>query len=134
MTFLLAEVKKAARENNPNLKQMLAATKLPDLMPSCFKEALLEASRGGHMDAICSLIITGGRHSLQLRECISEALRFHFYEAAAMLLTCYAAKHGKNRLLKYLMNVEMSREEEEEALTELPHNRVIRGFAMDRIR
>lgn len=131
--FPISEVKKAARENSPSLRDMLTSIRLLDLMPSCFKEALLEASRGGHVDAICSLIITGGRHSLQLKDCVSEALRFHFCEAAAMLLTCYAAKHDKRRLLRYLMVVEMSEEEKEEALSELPQSGVPRDV-MDRIR
>ena len=85
------------------------------------------------MDAICALIIAGGRHSLQLKDCVSEALKFHFYEAAAMLLTCYAAKHAKTLLLKYLMSVEMRRQEEDQALAELPHHGVQRNV-VDRIR
>ena len=93
----------------------------------------MEASHGGHMEAICSLIISGGRHSLQLRKCISVALRLHFCEAAAMLMTCYAAKHGKSKVLKYLMSFEMSKEEEREALSELPREGVTRD-AMNRIR
>lgn len=86
------------------------------------------------MDAICSLIITGGRHSLQLKDCVSEALKFNFCEAAAMLLTCYAAKHDKKKLLKYLMSVEMNREEEQEALSELPHDAVPASDTLARIR
>lgn len=93
----------------------------------------MEASRGGHMEAICSLIITGGRHSLQLRNCISKALELHFCEAAAMLMTCYAAKHGKCKVLKYLVGLEMSKEEEREALSELPREGLTRD-AMNRIR
>ena len=86
------------------------------------------------MDAVCSLIITGGRHSLQLKDCIVEALKFHFCEAAAMLLTCYAAKHNKKKLLKYLMSVEMSKEEEREALSELPNEVAPTHEVMTRIR
>ena len=99
---------------------MLTSIRLQDLVPSCFKEAMLEASRGGHMDAICSLVITGGRHSLQLKDCISEALKFHACDAAAMLVTCYAAKHNKLKLLKYLVSVD--KENEQEALAELPND------------
>lgn len=132
--FPHTEVKKAARENSPNLREMLTLIRLQDLVPSCFKEAMLEASRGGHMDAICSLIITGGRHSLQLKDCISEALKFHACDAAAMLLTCYAAKHNKKKLLKYLMSIEIDKENEQEALTELPHDVVITHDVLSRIR
>lgn len=132
--FSHTEVKKAARENSPNLRELLTSIRLQDLVPSCFKEALLEASRGGHMDAICSLIITGGRHSLQLKDCISEALKFHSCDAAAMLLTCYAAKHNKKKLLKYLMSVEVDKENEQEALTELPNEVVLTCGVLSRIR
>lgn len=128
------EVKKAARENSPNLREMLTSIRLQDLVPSCFKEAILEASRGGHMDAICSLVITGGRHSLQLRDCISEALKFHACDAAAMLLTCYAAKHDKKKLLKYLMSVEVDKENEREALAELPNDAVLTHDVLSRMR
>ena len=113
---------------------MLTSIRLSDVMLSCFKEALLEASRGGHVDAICSLIVTGGKHSLQLRDCISEALRFHFYEAAAMLLTCYGAKHDKRKLLKYLMGLEMTRVEEEQAFSELAHHDGMPRDALDKMR
>ena len=85
------------------------------------------------MDAICALIITGGRHSLQLEDCVSEALKFHFYEAAAMLLTCYAAKHAKIWLLKYLLSAELSRREKNQALAELPQKEVPNNV-MDSIR
>lgn len=37
-----------------------------------------------------------------------------------MLLACYASKHDKKKLLKYLLKEEMSREEEQKALKELP--------------
>lgn len=97
---------------------MLASISDETVLPTCLKEALLEASRCGHMDAICALIITGGRHSLQLRDCISEAVKFHSYEAAALLLACYAAKHDKKLLLRYLMSEEMSRQEEEQLIKE----------------
>lgn len=120
----MAEVKKAARENSPDLMDILALISLTDVMPSCFKEALLEASRGGHVDAICSLIITAGRHTLQLKNCIIEALKFDYFEAAAMLLTCYAAKHDKQGLLKYLITEKASKDE---ALAELPQDELIRG-------
>ncbi|XP_068716726.1 leucine-rich repeat serine/threonine-protein kinase 2-like isoform X1 [Montipora capricornis] len=116
------EVKKAARENNPGLRDILSSISLTDVIPSCFREALLEASRGGHMEAICSLIITGGRHTFQLRNCILEALRFDFFEAAALLLTCYAAKHDKRGLLKYLISLEVNKEEEQKAMSELPQD------------
>lgn len=132
--FSHTEVKKAARENSPNLRELLTSIRLQDLVPSCFKEALLEASRGSHMDAICSLIITGGRHSLQLKDCISEALKFHSCDAAAMLLTCYAAKHNKKKLLKYLMSVEVDKENEQEALTELPNEVVLTCGVLSRTR
>ena len=49
-----------------------------------------------------------------------QALQGHFCEAAAMLLACYAAKHDKKKLLKYLLKEEMSREEEHKAIAELP--------------
>ena len=49
-----------------------------------------------------------------------QALQGHFCEAAAMLLACYAAKHDKKKLLKYLLKEEMSREEEQKAIAELP--------------
>lgn len=132
--FFFTEVKKAARENSPNLRALLTLISTQDVLPSCFKEALLEASRGGHIDAICSLIITGGRHSLHLKDCIVEALQFHFCEAAAMLLTCYAAKHNKKKLLKYLMRKEINREEEQEALSELPPGVVPTHDDLPRIR
>ncbi|XP_078352523.1 leucine-rich repeat serine/threonine-protein kinase 2-like isoform X1 [Oculina patagonica] len=128
------EVKKAARENSPTLRELLTSIRIHDLVPSCFKEALLEASRGGHMDAVCSLIITGGRHSLQLKDCISEALKFHYCDVAAMLLTCYAAKHNKKKLLKYLMSLEMSEEEKQEALSELPNEVTTTHDVLARIR
>ena len=86
------------------------------------------------MDAICSLIITGGRHSLQLKDCISEALKFHSCDAAAMLLTCYAAKHNKKKLLKYLMSTEVDEENEQEALTELSSDVVLTHDVLSRIR
>lgn len=86
------------------------------------------------MDAVCSLIITGGRHSLQLKDCISEAVKFHYCDVAAMLLTCYAAKHNKKKLLKYLMSVEMSEEEEQEALSELPNEVTTTHDVLARIR
>ena len=86
------------------------------------------------MDAICSLVITGGRHSLQLKDCISEALKFHACDAAAMLLTCYAAKHSKKKLLKYLMSVEIDKENGVEALAELPNDVVLSHDVMSRIR
>ena len=127
------EIKKAARENNSNLRDMLASISPQKLLPSCFKEALLEASRCGHMDAICALIVIGGRHSLQLKDCVSEALNFNFYEAAAMLLTCYAARHNKIWLLKYLLSAEMSRWEKDQALAELPQKGVPHDV-MDRMR
>jgi len=130
----MSEIKKAARENSSNLRDILTSIRSSDVLPSCFKEALLEASRGGHLDAICSLIIIGRKHSLQLEQCISEALRFYFYEAAAMLLTCYAARHDKQRLLKYLMGVELSREVEEEAFSELPHRDGVPRDALDKMR
>lgn len=123
------EIKKAARENNPDLKDMLASISDETVLPTCLKEALLEASRGGHMDAICALIITGGRHSLQLRDCIGEAVKFHCYEAAALLLACYAAKHDKKLLLRYLMSEEMSRQEEEQVIKE--HCQPNRGLPRD---
>ena len=118
--FLSTEVKKAARENSPNLRALLTLISPRDVLQSCFKEAVLEASRGGHLDAICSLIISGGRYSLHLKDCIVQALQGHFCEAAAMLLACYASKHDKKKLLKYLLKEEMSREEEQKALAELP--------------
>ena len=123
----MAEVKKAARENNSDLMEILTSISLTDVIPSCFKEALLEASRGGHVDAICSLIVTAGRHTLQLKNCVIEALKSDFFEAAAMLLTCYAAKHEKRALLKYLISVKVSKDEELEALSELPQDELIRG-------
>lgn len=113
---------------------MLTSIRLQDLETSCFKEAMLEASRGGHMDAICSLVITGGRHSLQLKDCINEALKFHACDATAMLLTCYAAKHNKNKLLKYLVSVEVDEEMEREALAELPNDLVLTRDALSRMR
>lgn len=121
------EVKKAARENNSDLMEILTSISLTDVIPSCFKEALLEASRGGHVEAICSLIVTAGRHTLQLKNCVIEALKSDFFEAAAMLLTCYAAKHEKRALLKYLISVKVSKDEELEALSELPQDELIRG-------
>ena len=132
--FPHTEVKKAARENDPNLREMLTSLRLQDLVPSCFKEAMLEASRGGHMDAICSLVITGGRHSLQFKDCINEAFKFHACDAAAMLLTCYTAKHNKKKLLKYLVSVEVDRENEQEALAELPNDLVLTQDALSRMR
>ena len=95
---------------------------------------MLEASRGGHMDAICSLVITGGRHSLQLKDCISEALKFHACDAAAMLLTCYAAKHNKLKLLKYLVSVEDDKENERGALAELPNDLLLTHDDLSRMR
>ena len=86
------------------------------------------------MDAICSLVITGGRHSLQLKDCIIEALKFHACDAAAMLLTCYAAKHSKKKLLKYLLSVEVDKEKEQEALAELPNDVVLTGDVFSRMR
>lgn len=121
MSFILpTEVKKAARENSPKLRALLTLISPQDVLHSCFKEALLEASRAGHLDAICSLVLSGGRHSLHLKDCIVQALQGHFCEAAAMLLACYAAKHDKKKLLKYLLKEEMSREEEQKAIAELP--------------
>ena len=118
------EIKKAARENSPNLQQMLTLITPQNVLPSCFKQALLEASKGGHLVAICALIIAGGKWSLQLKDCVSEALKFHCYEAAAMLLTCYAARHDKIWLLKYLLSAKLSRQEEGQALAELPQKEV----------
>ena len=87
------------------------------------------------MDAICSLVITGGRHSLQLKDCISEALKFHACDAAAMyLLTCYAAKHNKLKLLKYLVSVEADKENEREALAELPDDLLLTRDDLSRMR
>ena len=114
------EIKRAARENSPNLKDLLASISGQDILPSGFKEALLEASSYGHVDAICSLVIAGAKMPLYLKDCIIQALRLDFCEAAATLLMCYAAKHDKRRLLKYLMSEETSREEEEQAILELP--------------
>ena len=114
------EITRAARENSPNLKDLLASISGQDILPSCFKEALLEASSYGHVDAICSLVIAGAKMPLYLKDCVIQALRLDFCEAAATLLMCYAAKHDKRRLLKYLMGEEMSREEEEQAILELP--------------
>ena len=125
VTNFFLEIKRAAQENSPNLKEMLRSIRIPeDVTPTCFEEALLEASRAGHMNAICWLVFRGGKQPLQLKYCMTEALRFHLYEAAAMLLTCYAAKRDKRRLLKYLMSVEMSREDKEGAFSELPHDGV----------
>ena len=114
------EIKRAARENSPNLKDLLASISGQDILPSCFKEALLEASSCGHVDAICSLVVAGAKMPLYLKDCIIQALRLDFCEAAATLLMCYAAKHDKRRLLKYLMDGETSREEGEQAILELP--------------
>ena len=121
------EIKRAARENSPNLKDLLASISGQDILPSGYKEALLEASSYGHVDAICSLVIAGAKMPLYLKDCIIQALRLDFCEAAATLLMCYAAKHDKRRLLKYLMGDETSREEGEQAILELaypsvPHN------------
>ena len=80
----------------------------------------MEASSYGHVDAICSLVIAGAKMPLYLKDSVIQALRLDFCEAAATLLMCYAAKHDKRRLLKYLMGEEMSREEEEQAILELP--------------
>ena len=114
------EIKRAARENSPNLKDLLASISGQDILPSCFKEALWEASSCGHVDAICSLVVAGGKMPLYLKDCIIQALRLDFCEAAATLLMCYAAKHDKRLLLKYLMGGETSREEGEQAILELP--------------
>ena len=72
------------------------------------------------MDAICSLVIAGAKMPLFLKDRVIQALRLDFCEAAATLLMCYAAKHDKRLLLKYLMGGETSREEEEQAILELP--------------
>ena len=114
------EIKRAARENSPNLKDLLASISGQDILPSCFKEALWEASSCGHVDAICSLVVAGAKMPLYLKDCIIHALRLDFCEAAATLLMCYAAKHDKRLLLKYLMGGETSREEGEQAILELP--------------
>ena len=95
---------------------------------------MLEASRGGHMDAICSLVITGGRHSLKFKDCINEALKIDACDAGAMLLTCYAAKHNKKKLLKYLVSVEVDKENEQEALAELTKDLVLTVDALSRMR
>ena len=114
------EIKRAARENSPNLKDLLASISGQDILPSCFKEALLEASSYGHVDAICSLVIAGAKMPLYLKDCVIQALRLDFCEAAATLLMCYAAKHDKRLLLKYLMDGMTSREEGEQAILEIP--------------
>ena len=64
---------------------------------------------------------------LYLKDCIIQALRLDFCEAAATLLMCYAAKHDKRRVLKYLMGGETSREEGEQAILELPSPSVPRN-------
>ena len=102
------------------MKDLLTSISGQDILPSCFKDALLEASSCGHVDAICSLVLAGANVPLYLRDCIIQALRLDFCEAAATLLMCYAAKHDKRLLLKYLMGEETSREEEEQAILELP--------------
>ena len=122
------EIKRAARENSPNLKDLLASISGQDILPSCFKEALLEASSCGHVDAICSLVVAGSKVPLYLKDCVIQALSLEFCEAAATLLMCYAAKHDKRRLLKYLVGDEMSREEEEQAILDVPYPSVSRNI------
>ena len=79
----------------------------------------------GHLDAISVIVLVGCKENLRLKECIREAVQFHFYSAAALLLVCYAAKHVKKELLKYLMGLQLQDEEKDAALADLPYKPVL---------
>ena len=67
----------------------------------------------------------GSKENLRLKDAIREAVRFHFNDAVALLLVCYAAKHAKEELLKYIMGMEISAKELEVALENLPYASVL---------
>ena len=125
MHTISTEIKKAAAENSPDLKEILKSVRDKDITPQCYQEALLAAARMGHLDAISVIVLVGCKENLRLKECIREAVQFHFYSAAALLLVCYAAKHVKKELLKYLMGLQLQDEEKDAALADLPYKPVL---------
>ena len=125
MHTISTEIKKAAAENSPDLKEILKSVRDKDITPQCYQEALLAAARMGHLDAISVIVLVGCKENLRLKECIREAVQFHFYSAAALLLVCYAAKHVKKELLKYLMGLQLQDEERDAALADLPYKPVL---------
>lgn len=86
------------------------------------------------MDVICFLVIIGGRYFLQFKDCINEVLKFYVCDVIVMLLICYVVKYNKNKLLKYLVSVEVDEEMEREVFVELLNDLVLIRDVLFRMR